>query len=142
MATTLDPIEKLYALYNQNRFNRGLMPIIPAEFEMQEPIVYSGPRSPKNTKIQLIPKTITNVFGTINFFYDREDMATSIINPKITKGTLLTIHEALPDINNELGVILYTSDVLNGPLGTTGFTLTAKPTNLVFTGSVNFTYYP
>lgn len=142
MATTLDPKEKLFALYNQNRVTRGLLPIEPLEFEMGEPAVYSGPRSTKNTKVQIIPKTTTNVFGTINFFYDRVDLATGVTNPKISKGGFLSIHEALGAINDELGVLMYPSDVVNGPLGTTTFTLTATASNLIFTGSVQFTYYP
>lgn len=142
MATTLDPVEKIYAVYNQNRVDRGLTPIVPAEFELQPPTAFSGPQSPKNTRLKALPKLTTNSFGTINLYYDRENLATALTAPKIVKGGATTVHQALAAINDELGVAMQTTDFVDGALGATNFTLTATPTNLIFIGNVVFTYYP
>lgn len=141
MATTLDPKAKLFAVYNQNLVDRGLVPIDPTQFEMQPPTVFSGPQSPLNTRAKVIPKSQTNSFGTINFYWNRENLATALTNPKIVKGSATTVHEAIAAINDELGVEMSTSDFVDAFLGSTNFTLTATPTNLVFTGSATFTYY-
>ena len=74
MATTLDPKAKLFAVYNQNLVDRGLQPIDPTQFEMQPPTVFSGPQSPLNTRAKVIPKSQTNSFGTINFYWNRENL--------------------------------------------------------------------
>lgn len=142
MATTLDPVEKIFAVYNQNRVDRGLTAINPAEFELQPPQVFSGPQSTKNTRLKAIPKLATSSFGTINLFYDRENLATALTAPKIVKGSATTVHGALAAINDELGVTMQPGDFVDGPLGATNFVLTATATNLVFTGNVTFTYYP
>lgn len=141
MATTLNPKDKLYAVYNQDRISRGLDEINPDEFEMQAPAFYSGPRSPKNTRAKVIPKSATNSFGTINLFWNREVLSTAVVGGKIVKGSLTTVHAAINEINEELGVAFDTTDFVDGPLGSSNFTLVASPTNLVFTGSTVFTYY-
>lgn len=142
MTATLNPSEKIWAIYNQDRINRGKLAVNPSEFELQEPVAYTGPRSPTtNTRLKGIPKSATNSFGTFNFYYSRQNLATAVINPKIVKGSLTTIHEAIAEINEELGITSTTADWVDGNLGTTDFTLTATPTNLVFIGSVTFTYY-
>lgn len=142
MATTLNPKAKLFAVYNQNLIDRGLLPIDPDAFEMQPPTVFSGPQSIKNTRAKVIPKSQTNSFGTINFFWNRENLATALTTPRIVKGTATTVHEAIAAINDELGVEMTTDDFVDGFLGSTNFVLQATPTNLVFTGSVTVTYYP
>lgn len=143
MSVTLNPTEKIFAIYNQDRINRGKQAIVPAEFELQPPVPYTGPRSPTtNTRVRAIPKSAVNSFGTFNFYYNRENLATAVINPKIVKGAFTTVFEALNEINEELGIQSTTSDWVDANLGTTDFTLTASSTNLVFIGSVVFTYYP
>lgn len=141
MATTNDPVEKIYAAYNVKRVDRGLTPIDPEDFEMQDPVVFSGPQSTLNTKIQLLPKLASNAFGTINLFYDRVNLDT-LVTPRIVKGSATTVFEALPAINEELGIVLEERDVVDGSLGANDFTLTATPVNKIFTGSKVFTYYP
>lgn len=142
MAVTLNPTEKIFAIYNQDRVNRGKQPIVPAEFELQPPTAYTGPRSPTtNTRVKAIPKSAVNSFGTFNFYYNRENMATAIVGAKIVKGSLLTVHGAIAEINEELGIESTTADWVDGNLGSTSFTLTATPTNLIFIGAAVFTYY-
>lgn len=142
MAVTLNPSEKIWAIYNQDRINRGKLAVNPVEFELQSPELYTGPRSPTtNTRVKAIPKSAINSFGTFNFYYNRENLATAVVNPKIVKGSLTTIHGAIAEINEELGIASTIADWVDGNLGSTNFTLTATPENLIFVGSVTFTYY-
>ncbi len=143
MATSnLNPESKLYAVYNQKRIDQGLEPIVPAQFDMGPPEVYSGPRSPDNTRSRIVPKAPTASFGQLTVYYDRKDMATAFTNPlKVTKGSAVTVFQLINEINEELGIDSTTGDWLDGTLGATNFNLIASPTNRVFTGGVLVSYY-
>ena len=143
MATTnLNPEAKLIAVYNQQRVNQSLEPIVPEEFDMGPPEIYSGPRSPDNTRSRLIPKASTASFGRLNLYYNRKDMATAFTAPlKVVKGSATTIHELINEINEELGIESTTADWLDGTLGATNFNLIASPLNRIFTGGVLVGYY-
>jgi hypothetical protein len=141
MASTLDPVEKLFAVYNDRRIARGLEAIVPTQYEMSTPNTYSGPRSPDNTSVKIIPKSATASFGTLYLYYTREDMATVLTaTPKVLKGSATTIHQLINEINTELGILSTTADWLDGPLGVKQFVLQATPRNYIFTGSKTFEY--
>ena len=139
---TLNPEAKLYAVYNQQRVNAGLQPIVPSEFIMGPTEPYVGPRSTENSRTRITPKAITASFGRLNIYHTRRDMATAITTPlKVNKGNAVTIHELIAEINEELGIESTTADWLDGSLGATNFTLIASPLNRVFLGSVLVSYY-
>ena len=141
MASTLDPVEKIFAVYNQKRIDRGLEAIVPSQYEMGTPNVYNGLRSPDNTVVKITPKSATASFGTLYLYYSRNDMATVFTQtPKVVKGSATTIHQLINEINTELGILTTTADWLDGPLGVTQFVLQAAPRNYIFTGSHTFEY--
>lgn len=143
MATSnLNPEAKLYAVYNQKRIDQSLEPIIPAQFDMGPPEIYSGPRSTDNTRSRVVPKSTTASFGQLNMYYNRKDMATAFTTPlKVVKGGATTVHQLINEINEELGIESTTTDWLDGSLGGSNFNLTASPLNRVFTGGVLVGYY-
>jgi hypothetical protein len=139
---SLNPEDKLYAVYNQKRINAGKEPIVPSEFNMGPTEVYSGPRSNHNSRTRLVPKASTASFGRLNLYHDRESLETAITTPlKVVKGNATTIHQLINEINEELGIESTTADWLDGPLGATNFTLIASPLNRIFLGSTLVTYY-
>ena len=141
MASTLDPVEKIFAVYNQKRIDRGLEAIVPSQYEMGTPNVYTGLRSPDNTVVKITPKSATASFGTLYLYYSRNDMATVFTQtPKVVKGSTTTIHQLINEINTELGILTTTADWLDGPLGVTQFVLQAAPRNYIFTGNRTFEY--
>ena len=141
MASTLDPVEKNFAVYNQKRIDRGLEAIVPSQYEMGTPNVYNGLRSPDNTVVKITPKSATASFGTLYLYYSRNDMATVFTQtPKVVKGSATTIHQLINEINTELGILTTTADWLDGRLGVTQFVLQAAPRNYIFTGSRTFEY--
>lgn len=136
------PKEKLIAIYNQDRVNNGLAVIVADDFDLDAPAVYSGSRSPKNTRVYLTPKPSSANVGRITLYYNRIDLAT-ITSLMVTKTTEANVVDLLSQINDELGVTLVTSDVVNTTLPSTGpFTLTATATNLIYTGSTSVAYAP
>lgn len=140
--STITPQEKLFAIYNLDRTNNGLPVIDATDFIVGDPEVYSGSRSPKNTRVYLTPKPSSSNIGRITLYYNRIDFAT-ITTLMVTKGAAVNVVDLLPQINEELGITLVAADISNTTLPTTGpFTLTATAVNLVYTGSTNVAYAP
>ena len=136
------PKEKLIAIYNQDRVNNGLAVIVADDFNLDPPQNYSGSRSPKNTRVYLTPKPSSANVGRITLYYNRIDLAT-IASLMVTKTTQTNVVDLLTQINDELGVTLVASDIVNTTLPSAGpFTLTATATNLIYTGSTNVAYAP
>ena len=136
------PKEKLIAIYNQDRVNNGLAVIVADDFNLDPPQNYSGSRSPKNTRVYLTPKPSSANVGRITLYYNRIDLAT-IASLMVTKTTETNVVDLLTQINDELGVTLVASDIVNTTLPSAGpFTLTATATNLIYTGSTSVAYAP
>lgn len=136
------PKEKLIAIYNQDRVNNGLAVIVADDFNLDPPQNYSGSRSPKNTRVYLTPKPSSANVGRITLYYNRIDLAT-IASLMVTKTTETNVVDLLTQINDELGVTLVASDIVNTTLPSTGpFTLTATAINLIYTGSTSVAYAP
>ena len=136
------PKEKLIAIYNQDRINNGLGVIVADDFNLESPQIYSGSRSPKNTRVYLTPKPSSANVGRITLYYNRIDLAT-ITSLMVTKMTETNTVDLLAQISDELGVTLFASDIVDTTLPNTGpFTLTATATNLLYTGSTNVAYAP
>jgi hypothetical protein len=75
-------------------------------------------------------------------YYNRIGLAT-ITSLMVTKTTEANVVDLLSQINDELGVSLIASDIVNTTLPSTGpFTLTATATNLIYTGSTSVAYAP
>lgn len=136
------PKEKLIAIYNQDRVNNGLAVIVADDFNLDPPQNYSGSRSPKNTRVYLTPKPSSANVGRITLYYNRIDLAT-ITSLMVSKTTEANVIDLLTQINDELGVSLVASDMVNTTLPSAGpFTLTATATNLIYTGSTSVAYAP
>jgi hypothetical protein len=144
MATSnplLNPRTKIVAIYNKVRVDRGLTPIVEADFEFSNPTPYSGIKSVKNTRIYLTPRASSSQIGRITVYYDRISLST-ITGAKVVRGTATTVTQLLSEINEELGIELTNNDIEEAPLGVTPtFTLTASPTSLIFLGSTQVGYY-
>lgn len=137
----LNPKLKIIAIYNKRRADKGLLPIDVNDYDFTLPLVYVGPRSTKNTKIYLIPKTSSAEFGRITIYYDRIDLAT-VTGAKVIKGSATAVSQLIEEINEELGIYLTTLDVEEAVLPAGNFfTLTASPQCLLFTGATQIGYY-
>lgn len=136
----LDPKNKLISIYNLMRSGDGQVALELSDFNFGTPEPYTGLRSEKNTRIMLIPKNSMSIYGRSILYYNRIDLST-IDNFSVVKGSATTVLGLLPAINAELGVELEDFDVEEAALGTgTSFTLTASPTNLIFTGSTTIDF--
>lgn len=137
----LNPKIKLAAIYNLKRVEKGLLPINIDDYNFTLPLPYSGPRSVKNTKVYLLPKTSTAEFGRITIYYDRIDLAT-ITGAKVSKGTATAVSQLIDEINEELGIYLDVLDIEEAVLtADPTFVLTASPQCLLFTGQTTMGYY-
>lgn len=137
---TINPKEKLVAIYNLDRTNNGLQPILETEFDFGAPETYSGPRSTKNTRIYLTPKASSASVGRITLYYDRINLAT-ITTLAVVKAAEVNVVDMLPKLNEELGITLVAADITNGVLPASGgFTLTASATNILYSGTTNVAY--
>lgn len=137
----LNPKNKIVAVYNKDRADRGLLPIDPNDYDFSNPSPYSGVKSTKNTRIYLTAKQASSQFGRITIYYDRINLAT-ITGAKVIKGSATTVTQLIDAINEELGVELSNADVEEAALGITPtFTLTASPISLIFIGSTSIGYY-
>ena len=112
------------------------------DFNLDPPQNYSGSRSPKNTRVYLTPKPSSANVGRITLYYNRIDLAT-IASLMVTKTTQTNVVDLLAQINDELGVTLVASDIVNTTLPSASpFALTATATNLIYTGSTSVAYAP
>lgn len=131
----LDPQNKIVAIYNRERTENLLPTIDGDDYTFSLPEVYSGPRSPSNTRVRLTPKVESLNYGDIRIYYNRINLST-ISGLSIVKGTATTVLGLLEKINEELGVEMTATDIEEAALGVaTTFQLTASPQNLIFIGS-------
>lgn len=136
----LDPKIKIMAVYNKLREDASNPTLDIEDYNFGLPEPYSGPRSPKNTRIKLTPKPSTGIYGYILLYYNRIDLST-LTGFSVEKGSATTVLGLLPAINEEMGVELEPTDVEEAPLGTgTSFTLTASPQNMIFIGSTEIDF--
>lgn len=131
------PEEKLAAMFNKDRADNSLPIIDFAEYIFQAPTTFVGIR---NTRIYALPILSSLYVGRISITYDRINFNT-VTNVSVTKGPSTTVHQLLPAINEELGIQLNTTDVVDASLPVSGgFTLSATAVNKLFTGSTTITY--
>jgi hypothetical protein len=131
----LNAKNKLISIYNLLRSADGQLPLDLEDFNFGTPEPYVGLRSPKNTRISLIPKDSASIYGRSLLYYNRIDLST-LEAFSVVKGTATTVLGLLSAINEELGIELEDFDVEEAALGNgPSFTLTASPTNLIFIGS-------
>lgn len=137
MATNKDPVEKLFVVYNQTRIDKGVIPIIPAEYEMGPPMAYFGPRSIENTRCILTPRSNRAALGLVYVYYSRKDLSTILPTPlSITKGSATRVHQLVDKLNAALSIESTTGDWVDGPLVDSQITLYASLDNRVFIGSM------
>ena len=126
------PEEKLAAMFNKDRADNSLPLIDFNEYVFQAPAPYVGVR---NTRIYALPALSSLYVGRISITYDRINFNT------VVKGSATTVHQLLPAINEELGIALATTDVVDAALPASGgFTLTATSVNKLFTGNTTVAY--
>ena len=131
------PEEKLAAMFNKDRADNSLPLIDFNEYVFQAPAPYVGVR---NTRIYALPALSSLYVGRISITYDRINFNT-VTNVSVVKGSATTVHQLLPAINEELGIALSTTDVVDAALPASGgFTLTATSVNKLFTGNTTVAY--
>ena len=132
--------QKIVAVYNADRTALGEPTIVEADFVFGAPSDYNGPQSPADTRLYLTPLAASSSTGRITLYYDRL-VLDDIISLAIEKGTAVMVSDILDQINDELGIVLQTSDIVDAALPTVGpFTLTASATNLLYKGSTSVAY--
>ena len=134
--------DKIFAVYNAQRVADSKPTVLANDFVVGVPADYNGPSSPKDTRIYLTPIAASSSVGRITLYYDRIDLA-DIITLAITKGAAIMISDVLDQINDELGIELATTDIVDAALPPAGpFTLTASAANLLYKGSCSVAYNP
>lgn len=132
----LTPREKWLAVYNADLQANGKPAIVPDDFDMSTPTVYSGPRSTKNTVMYLQPKASAPIIGLGIAYYNRIALST-LTTLSVAKGAATTLTELLPALNIVLGLNFAATDfsAVSLPAAPGSFTLTATATNIMFTGA-------
>lgn len=134
---TPTPEQKLAAMFNKDRADNSLPIIDFSEYIFQAPTPFVGVR---NTRVYALPALSSLYVGRISITYDRINLNT-VTNVSIVKGSSTTVHELLPAINEELGITLATTDIVDAALPASGgFTLTATAVNKLFTGNTTIAY--
>lgn len=137
----LTPEEKLVAIYNASLIENSQDPVDIDDFDISVPQVYSGARSAKTTVVQLTPKAGAPSVGIAKIYYDRIDL-TNVTTLTVDRGGANSLAELLPALNEELGLEFSTDDFQPTSFGggDPNFTLTAKASNLIMTGSATVTF--
>lgn len=134
--------DKIFAVYNALRVADSKPTVLANDFVMGVPADYNGPSSPKNTRLYMSPSATSPSVGRITLYYDRIDLV-DITTLAITKGAAIMISDVLEQINDELGIELAVTDIVDAALPPAGpFTLTASAANLIYKGSCSVAYNP
>lgn len=109
------------------------------EYAFSEPVRPTEQAPVRNTLIRLLPKSGTNLYGSVTLYYNR--MNISVIGDiKVFKNGATLISEVIPYINTTYGIYLSPTDYIDGPLPTgsdtdpVSVTLTISPTCIQFYG--------
>ena len=111
--------DKIIANYNADLVANSKPPIVGAEFTAGTPATYNGPVAAKDTRLYLTPLAASPNVGRITLYYDRLDFA-DITSLAITKGAAVMISDILSQINDELGILLEASHIVDAALPSTG----------------------
>lgn len=129
-------------MYNAERVLRNKPPILATDFDFTPPEVYSGPRSTRNTKVFLLPKSVSGNYGRITIYYDRINLNT-LTGITVIKGSNTRIYQVIGQLNEETGMNMSSADLVDDPLAVSGSTtITASTGSYLFTGNTTISYTP
>lgn len=129
--------EKIQARFNAKRTESNLPVVDFTGYNMSLPEAYSGPQSTSNTLIYATPLASSNNIGRLKMFLNRLALSQAI-GMSVTRGASTRIVQLLPQLSLELGVTLLAEDIVDDQLPAgASFTLTASPSNRLFTGSTS-----
>ena len=127
--------EKIQARFNAKRLENNLPPVDFTGYTMGNPEAYSGRQSTSNTLIYVNPVAASENLGRLKIFLNRLNLVQAV-GMAVTRGSATKVSDLLPQLSNELGVVLTAQDIVDDTLPAgISFTLTASATNKLFVGS-------
>ncbi len=128
----------IIATYNAKLIDNNIPTIDPAQYRLSLPHAYVGNKSNMNTKVSIVPMFGSGNQTRRNLYYNRINFSIMGAFSLSRVGTLKS--DLLDQLNDEFGLDIRTSDIVDGNLPDTNtVVIGANPNSHMFIGTVTIT---